>query len=835
MGLTSTFFIAQRGLAIAQAALEVVSHNVANVNTEGYSRQRINLETPLPWTSRLGPLGTGVDAQNITRMHDRFIVANLIEKSSILAKYEAQKISIDALESFFNETNGNGINEGLSDFWNAWQEVANNPEGNPERMSLLEKATTLANQINRTRQDLDYLRAEINQRVEEAVGFVNTLVEEIAAINEKIVAMEAGYMQQANDLRDQREQHLKELAQYMDIDYYEDTDGTVGVVTPKGTPLVMGLNHYQLQATKDENGDIHVEWQRSGGAGAIDITENIQNGRLGGWLELRDVIMDEFYQQFDAFAENLIFEVNRQHTQGAGLTTFTDVTSTYDIADEAAVVVEFDGEDNDLRLTALSSNASTNDIGIRFVKAAAFGDPLTVTTTRVGTSDYFHITVTLPINANGNVTATAQDVIDAINETRSADLPQPPPFPPSGPPYNAGDLIQATLEEPYGSAGDGRVDAKNDLNDPVYGPGYDFIRLNHNLEHTLFFGDRITYGYEYARLETELAGDDNDVIFTALDKGAPGENISVAYVDPGAANQPLTIAVSGGDITISLATDAAGVVTTTAEDIIYAIVNDVGGSGARDLVSVERASGQSGAGRVTAMAREYLDRSGSFDLVTYGPDGAATVYQIKVNPTDRREDIIAQIGATSTLGVVGLSAEIVEDTGQHYIRIKADQGYSFAFADDNASALAALGLNTFFEGTGNASIQVNGVLENNLGLIAAGRLDEYGLAQTGDNENALDLADLKDQKFYFRDQYCTISEAYNTLTADVGSTTHAITRNNDFNQVLVDQINNQRDMISAVNLDEEMADMLRFQYMYQAAAKMIAVTDEMLQTLLAIK
>ena len=107
MGLTSAFYISERGLQIAQAALEVISHNVSNVNTEGYSRQRINLQNALPWASRFGPLGTGVDAQNITRMHDRFITANLVEKSSLLAKYEAQKVSMDSLEAIFNEMNGN--------------------------------------------------------------------------------------------------------------------------------------------------------------------------------------------------------------------------------------------------------------------------------------------------------------------------------------------------------------------------------------------------------------------------------------------------------------------------------------------------------------------------------------------------------------------------------------------------------------------------------------------------------------------------------------------------------------------------------------------------------
>ena len=105
----------------------------------------------------------------------------------------------------------------------------------------------------------------------------------------------------------------------------------------------------------------------------------------------------------------------------------------------------------------------------------------------------------------------------------------------------------------------------------------------------------------------------------------------------------------------------------------------------------------------------------------------------------------------------------------------------------------------------------------------------------GDNNNALDIANVKDQKFMFRNRYGTINDAYNSVSANVGAVAHTITSQHDFNQSLVNQIYSQRDMVSAVNLDEEMADLLKFQYMYQATAKLISVTDELLQTLLAVK
>ena len=675
---------------------------------------------------------------------------------------------------------------------------------------------------------MDNLRADINTRIEEDVAYVNKLVVSIAALNEQIVAAEAGENQHANDLRDQREKLIKDLSGLMDIDYYEDPrNGSVSVITPKGTPLVMDNAYWQLHTEADSNNDIQVLWTRQNG-GAINITENIETGQLGGLIEMRDEIMAEVYSQFEAFTEGLITEVNRQHTQGVGLVKYTDLTSTYNLSDNAANMLEFYGDDNDIVITALTPGMGPENVGIRVLAGVVGGGIETATTFDAATNTY-NITVTVPINAAGQVTVTAEELVEAINLDRSPDLQSPAPYPPTTVPIRAGDLIQAGLAR--GQRGTGLATILVDPNDAA-GPPLNYVRLNHNLENVLPYGEEISYGYEYARYLTRLNGDDNDLIITALEKGAPGEDISIEYLDPGAASQSLSVSVTGDRITVNLATDLNGTIITTAEDIMDMLNSN---AATRNLVAVEREEGQTGLGRVTAMSEQYLDRSGSFDLITYDDEGQVTFNRIVVNPEDTREDILAQIGSTVNDGVIGISAELVEDTGSHYIRIQAADGYEFAFANDNANALTALGLNTFFQGSNSSTIQVNDVLMNDIKLIATGRVDSNGLTETGDNINALDLANVKDQKFAFRDQYGTINEAYNSVSANVGATAGTITSNHDFNQSLVNQIYSQRDMISAVNLDEEMADLLKFQYMYQATAKLISVTDELLQTLLSVK
>ena len=821
MGLTSTFSIAKRGLQIAQTALDVVTHNISNVNTEGYSRQTLNLVTMYPENSRFGSLGTGVDATSITRMYDKYVNRNLVEKSSLLSKYEAQKTAMDSVESVFNESSGNGVNEALSEFWNAWQDVANNPEGTSERLNLLEKAETLASTINYMAADLDTIRTDINYRVAEEITEANALIQEIASLNEQIIALEGGSdTHQANDLRDRRQQTILDLSEIMDIHYYEDTtNGAVSVMTPKGTPLVMDVVYWQLDAKTDTgSGDINVVWRQGSSdkasttesRGEVDITENIETGSIGGWLEAREQLL-EFYEQFDEFTESLVQEINRQHSQGAGLNTYTELTSTYHISDNARYETDLTGDNNDLVFTALAEGATGDNIGIKIVK----GGSLSVNTDYDALTEKYTITVTVPIDGSGQVAVSANEVADAINDTKSSITPTNPAN------YEAGDLIEATLTD-YNN-GENDMDVWLNEDDPN---GY--FWLNRQLDNLLEFGDEITYGYEYAQFETDFAGDNNDLVFIASDAGEDGEGISISFVDSGGATTTVTADAANNTIVIGLATDGTNY-TTTASDIIDAINNDLT---ARSMVSAQLAEDSDGSGTVPLMSEKYTDRSGFFELVTYDTDGNAYVNKITVNPTDTREDVIDQINA-----IAGdfITANMETISGKNYITIKDKSGYGFAFGNDNSSALMALGINTFFSGYDTGTIQLNGILEEDIGLIATGMIDENGYVPTGDNTNALALADLKDQKFLISGQYATISEAYNSVSSNVGATTYTATSNYEFNSALVDQIQARRDMVSAVNLDEEMADLLKFQYMYQASAKMISVVDELLQTLLAIK
>ncbi len=869
MGITSSLYVALSGMNMSQAGMEVASHNIANVNTPGYSRQRLNLETMPTWkNSAWGQMGTGVNAQNISRFHDDFLTRSIVDKSTQYGAASAQKAAIDALEAFFNESGGNGINQAMNDFFALWDSVADAAELNPTREELVSVAQTLADQLSMRRADMDAVRKDINARVESAVKDINTIIKSIAGLNEEIMRSEdPSRNQQANDLRDTRDALLIELGTLIDIDYWEDeVNGAININFAAGPALVANANYYEVGAETDDSGDIHViaNNRRTSPPWPEDVTSRIEGGAVGGWIQFRDVKLRDFYLQYESFVDQLTFQINNQHAQGVGQDLFTDITATSKVSNHPSYNFSFNGRDNDLQLTALVPHlearepydpmADPENISVRFVKATKATNEITssvVWNDGPGTGNgKWEITVTLPVDSNGNVKCTAEDVIRHINEERSpwpAGTPTLPPRTNSGT-YKIGDFIGA--EAAVNNNWNGTI---NFTGQSVPGGANQYYTLNRSLANTTAQGHHLSYGSEKATLTTNLKHTNNDVIFTAVEKGAAGEKIAIEYYtrtdSSGAAltDQDLSVEVLNEidgtkRIRIALATNAEGAVTTTAGDIVNLVKHD---PATRDLIDAQTPPDQDGLGLVKDMDSTYLDRSGSFEIVVFddsGDEPVSTIYKITVDPTDTLQDIVDRIGTEFGTGVKGLRAEIITDLGgQSTLRLIADtdSGLEFGFRNDTSGALAVLGINNIFTGESSADVGVNQLLIDNPRLLAAGRINSDGVrtsAAAGDNSNALDMADLKDQRFsFYKLSSATLGTAFNTFYADIGSTNRNITTQQDFLAGVLNEMQNQQDTLAGVNLDEELADVLRYQYMYQASAKMISTIDEMMNTLLAMK
>ena len=242
-----------------QRAISVTGNNIANVNTPGYSRQRLNMETNLPVDSPVGLVGFGVQTTTVERVYDRFLGVQVNNESANLGRWEAQKGSLERVEVVFDESGGYGLNQALSDFWNSWQDLSMNPSGTVERSVVAAKSQALADTIRQKYADLEQSQADIDAAVRSGIEDINRLTAEIADLNRKIASTESGGTVNANDYRDSRDLALKQLSEIIGINSFEDSDGQVVVSVGSGRTLVESGNNYALTPT-DPPGHVGIEW-----------------------------------------------------------------------------------------------------------------------------------------------------------------------------------------------------------------------------------------------------------------------------------------------------------------------------------------------------------------------------------------------------------------------------------------------------------------------------------------------------------------------------------------------------------------------------------------------
>jgi flagellar hook-associated protein 1 FlgK len=313
----SVLNLAGKALLIQQKAINVTGNNIANVNTPGYSRQKLKLQTSSPLESAVGLMGSGVEAIGIERVYNRFLGIQINAECETLGRWETQKDSLEIVEALFAENADFGLSRSLNDFWTAWQDLSNDAPNFNERMVLQAKGSLLASSFNRISADLQKAQEGIDLSIEDAVGDINQLSQEIADLNEKIMESEAaGHM--ANDYRDQRDLALRELAELIDINSFEDASGRVAVSVGAGQPLVES-NSYRLLATHvNASGFKDIDWIDVDGA-PQNITASMSNGKMKGWLESRDAIIDDYLSRLDDLAGTLMREINIKHASGFGL------------------------------------------------------------------------------------------------------------------------------------------------------------------------------------------------------------------------------------------------------------------------------------------------------------------------------------------------------------------------------------------------------------------------------------------------------------------------------------------------------------------------------------
>ncbi len=335
--LFSTFDIARSGLQAAQVQLEVAGHNIANVNREGYSRQRVMLGTRSPSVQPYGLLGRGVKIQDVERIRDEFLDRVYRQQFPGLARASVRATYFSRMEDLFQEPGENGFATRLNLFFDSLNDFANNVEELPVRQSVITEAESLAQSLNYLANNINALRTNANEEVTSIVPEINSITERIAALNQDIATAELSGAK-ANDLRDERDRLLDELSGLVNISYRERENGQIDVLV-SGDVLVDGPRRRELIAERDATIDPTrpdlVTVRYADNMTAVEI----RDGELLGALTIRDENLVQLRDEINAIASTIIEQINRIHSTGNGLDNLSGLLESSNAVDDPATAL----------------------------------------------------------------------------------------------------------------------------------------------------------------------------------------------------------------------------------------------------------------------------------------------------------------------------------------------------------------------------------------------------------------------------------------------------------------------------------------------------------------
>ena len=310
------------------SAIDVISTNIGNVETPGYSRQQAVIQATSPINTINGVIGTGVEVTNVQRVYNAFLTTQLRVANQDMGKWNAQQESMNSIEQVFSNSSESGLSSTMASFWNNWQNLVNNPSGSTERLLLVNSADNLAKTFNNMSSQLQAIQQGIDKSVVENVGAVNSLIQRIADLNLDIkLTVAAG--QNTNSSKDELDLQVAKLAELININAFTNPNGQISIQMSNGKPLVEGISTWLLGTQTNTTTNLQdITWP-DGSAASTVVTDDITGGKLGGYLNVRDAMITEYQDQLNTLAQSVIDKVNWLHTGGydikgvAGLPFFT--------------------------------------------------------------------------------------------------------------------------------------------------------------------------------------------------------------------------------------------------------------------------------------------------------------------------------------------------------------------------------------------------------------------------------------------------------------------------------------------------------------------------------
>ena len=299
--------------------METTGHNIANVNTEGYSRQRVQLETRNPQVSPAGYIGSGVEVASIHRAYDDFLAARVRDYTS---SYEESSVFYDRalqIDNVFADASAS-MSDMMQQFFAAVDDVADDPTSIAARSVMISRGNQLAERFNTLDRWLDDMRRQLNQDLEHQVGEINSLAQSLADVNSRIGALNGSAGGIPNDILDERDRLVDQLSHYTSVSTLQQSDGSMNVFIGTGQALVVGgvANSLAVSSNVYDSEKKEIVLQQSGGL-TVNVSSQITGGSLGGLLRFGGEVLDDSQAALGRVALGLADYFNGEHQTGMDL------------------------------------------------------------------------------------------------------------------------------------------------------------------------------------------------------------------------------------------------------------------------------------------------------------------------------------------------------------------------------------------------------------------------------------------------------------------------------------------------------------------------------------
>ena len=356
--------IALSGLRASQTALSTTSHNIVNVDTEGYSRQKTGSVVRTPQQLGGSFVGQGVDIDSVYRVSNQYVVDQLRRDVSSFNSFDAYFEYAVRVDQLLGDES-TAITPSLQNFFDSVQDLANDPSSISNRQVLLSNGEALVNRFNTVYEQVFQTNETLNIELDAVTSKITQLAESIATYNQAIKNVYTNNTGELpNDLLDQRDEAIRQLSELVGVQVIPADNLGVSVFVGSGQPLVIGNDSFTLETSATLSGVSRDEVLLTSGASAQNITSLISGGRLGGLLSVRQELIDPVFNELGRMAMVISDTVNEQHQLGMDLDSqlgglfFSDINSALNEA---------------TRIAASATNVGTTSLSVTIDDSAMLG------------------------------------------------------------------------------------------------------------------------------------------------------------------------------------------------------------------------------------------------------------------------------------------------------------------------------------------------------------------------------------------------------------------------------------------------------------------------------